>query len=363
MAGFKRVVVSELTWEIPEIYDIVQPINRGSYGQVASVRLRNNPGKFAMKKLLRPFESAEDAKRVYREIRLLKHMNHRNLIFLLDTFHPPSPHPNPSWDDFQEVYFVTHLMQQDLHTVTRRVNLTHNQVRAILFQILKGLKYIHSAGVLHRDLKPGNIAVNDNLELRILDFGMARLSGKDMTQPVCTLWYRAPELLFGCRRYSKAIDMWSVGCILAELISSRPLFQGRHLLDQIRCVINVMGNPSEEFIAGIHPETRRDYVRSFPETERRDFRDIFPSASPSALDLLNKLLEMIPERRITVEEAMRHPYFEGYRDPYFMDIDTAPTYDQNFEGNNQLTINCWKELIVNEIRNFRPPPDLINIDF
>ncbi|XP_017105145.2 putative mitogen-activated protein kinase 14C [Drosophila bipectinata] len=355
MPGFYSVEVNNKIWVIPDIYRVVEPLGRGSFGQVAKVELRNTKIQAAMKKLLTPFESEEDAKRVYREIKLLKHMNHRNVISLLDVFHPPSANANPTWDDFQEVFLVTELMQKDLHQVIRSIQLSERQVQAILFQILKGLKYIHSAGVLHRDLKPGNIAVNENCELRILDFGMARLLSMDMTERVCTLWYRAPEILFGWgSEYTKAIDMWSVGCILAELISGRPLFPGTKS-DQIKVVIEVMGKPSEEFISGIRDSFARQYLERFPPRERMNFREIFPAASPNALDLLEKMLEMVPHRRITVEQALTHPYFEGFSDPYSLDEDTAPLYDQNFENMN-LPINCWKELIMTEIKNFKPPP-------
>ncbi|KAH8313411.1 hypothetical protein KR067_005559 [Drosophila pandora] len=354
MPGFHSVEVNNRNWVIPDIYEVLEPLGRGSFGQVAKVQLRNTNIQVAMKKLLTPFESEEDAKRVYREIKLLKHMNHRNVISLLDVFHEPSPNPNPTLDDFQEVYLLTDLMHKDLHRVTREMTLSERQVKFILFQILKGLKHIHSAGVLHRDLKPGNIAVNENCELRILDFGMARLLSMDMTDRVCTLWYRAPEILFGWGQYTKAIDMWSVGCILAELITGRPLFPGTRR-DQIMVVIEVMGKPSEEFISSISDPYARQYLDRIPPRERRNFCDIFPGANPNALDLLEKMLNMIPQNRITVEEALNHSYFEGFSDPYFFEDDTAQPYDQNFENMN-LPINCWKELILTEIRNFIPPP-------
>ncbi|KAH8383369.1 hypothetical protein KR009_008253 [Drosophila setifemur] len=354
MPGFIQVEVKNNMWEIPDIYEIVQPLSAGAFGQVAKAQLRGTTIPVAIKKLLRPFRSDEDAKMVYREIRLLKHMDHRNVIGLLDTFHSPWPSDNQSWDDFTDVYLVTQFMERDLHSVTRNQKLSDSHVKKILYQILRGLKYIHSAGVLHRDLKPGNIAVNADCELRILDFGMARLTSNQMTDTVCTLWYRAPEVLFCWDHYTSAIDMWSVGCILAELISGKALFPGKNHLRQLRCVIDIMGTPSDEFISRISNPNASNYVKTYPLRERCNFQEIFPSANPLALDLLEKMLKMMPDRRITAEEAMNHPFFEDFSKPLILpNEDTAPPYDQNFED-IKLSVNCWKELILNEIKNFKP---------
>ncbi|KAH8242897.1 hypothetical protein KR032_002970 [Drosophila birchii] len=354
MAGFTRVGVKGNEWEIPGIYEIVGPLGAGSYGQVASARLQGSSNHVAMKKLLQPFASSEHAKRVYREIRLLKHMDHVNVISLLDTFHPPSPNHNPTMDDFQQVYLVTHLMSEDLHRFTRRVELSNYEVKVILYKILRGIKYIHSAGVLHRDLKPGNIAINENLEVRILDFGLARVSAKHMTDHVGTPWYRAPEILFCWDQYTKAIDMWSVGCILAELLLGRALFPSTNFLNQLDLVLNFTGPPSEEFLNGIGDIVARQYVESYRYPEVLGFRQRFPHVDPVAVDLLEKLLEMMPDRRITADEAMYHPYLRDLIQPHHRHEDKAPAYDQNFE-NMDLPVNCWKELILNEIKNFRPP--------
>ncbi|XP_017036258.1 putative mitogen-activated protein kinase 14C [Drosophila kikkawai] len=355
MAGFARVQVNGNEWVIPRIYEIVGPLGAGSFGQVAKARLQDTANYVAMKKLLRPFESSDHAKRVYREIRLLKHMDHVNVISLLDTFHSPSSNPNPTMNDFQQVYLVTHLMSEDLHCFTRRVELRNNEVKKIMYKILRGIKYIHSAGVLHRDLKPGNIAINHNLDVRILDFGMARLSTDIMSDHVGTMWYRAPELLFCWDQYTNAIDMWSVGCILAELIMGRALFPGTHSINQLELVLNFMGRPSEEFINGIADDGARKYVQNYRYREVYSFRQRFSQVDPMAVDLMEKMLEMIPGRRITADGAMNHPYLRDLIEPHHHLEDIAPAYDQNFE-NMVLPTNCWKELILNEIRNFNPPP-------
>ncbi|XP_016981453.1 putative mitogen-activated protein kinase 14C [Drosophila rhopaloa] len=350
MAGFTRVIVNESSWEIPSIYEMVSHLGRGSFGQVAKVRLSGSQNYVAMKKLSHPFEKEEDAKGAYREIRLLKHMNHRNVLCLLDVFHPPLV-----CNDFQQVYLVTHLMDEDLISFSRANRISEYHIGYILYQILRGLKYIHSAGVIHRDLKPGNIAVNENLEVRILDFGLSRLSANNMTELAGTLWYLAPEQLFLCKNYTKAVDMWSVGCILAELLSGSPLFPGKCYMKQLDRLLDIMGTPSTEFMSRITERQPRKYLERNPYRERRDFQQMFSYANPLALDLLEKMLEMIPERRITAAEAMHHPFLSDFIDPHHHDEDIAPKYDQNFE-NMVLPVNCYKELIFNEIANFKPHP-------
>ncbi|XP_070072705.1 putative mitogen-activated protein kinase 14C [Drosophila takahashii] len=351
MARFTRVQVNQSTWEFPDIYEIVRPMGEGSFGQVARMRLLGGQmDDVAMKKLVQPFEREEDAKGAYREIRLLKHMDHRNVISLLHVFHPPL-----QGNDFQQVYLVTQLMDENLHRFSRSNRISQYQIRYILYQILRGLRYIHSAGVLHRDLKPGNIAINQNMEVRILDFGLARLSSKNMSDYVGTVWYRAPELLFLRDQYTNAIDMWSVGCILAELISGHVLFPGDCYFNQLERLLDIMGSPSEEFISGINMKHSRNYLEKYGYREKRHFPQMFPNADPLALDLMEEMLEMLPENRITADEAINHPFLRDFIEPHHRDEDLAPAYDQNFE-NMVLPVNCWKELISHEIQNFRPPP-------
>lgn len=195
--------------------------------------------KVAIKKLNRPFQTATHAKRTFRELRLLKHMSHENIIGLLDTFYHGS-----TLEEFQNIYLVTHLMGADLNNIIRTQRLTDDHVQFLVYQMLRGLKYIHSAGVIHRwlwwdaflmhyslfsicrDLKPSNLAVNEDCELRILDFGLARPAESEMTGYVATRWYRAPEIMLNWMHYNMTVDVWSVGCIMAELLTGRTLFPG-----------------------------------------------------------------------------------------------------------------------------------------
>ena len=193
--------------------------------------------KVAIKKIARPFQSAVHAKRTYRELRMLKHMAHENvrklgtthessisllqIIGLLDCFYPQS-----SLDTFADVYMVTHLMGADLNNIIKTQKLSDDHVQFLIYQIIRGMKYVHTAGIIHRDLKPSNIAVNEDCELKILDFGLARPTENEMTGYVATRWYRAPEIMLNWMHYNHTVDIWSVGCIMAEMLTGKTLFPG-----------------------------------------------------------------------------------------------------------------------------------------
>ncbi|KAM5250632.1 mitogen-activated protein kinase 11 isoform 2-T2 [Hipposideros larvatus] len=248
-AGFYRQELNKTVWEVPQRLQGLRPVGSGAYGSVCSAydaRLRQ---KVAVKKLSRPFQSLIHARRTYRELRLLKHMKHENVIGLLDVFTPAT-----SIEDFSEVYLVTTLMGADLNNIVKCQALSDEHVQFLVYQLLRGLKYIHSAGIIHRDLKPSNVAVNEDCELRILDFGLARQADEEMTGYVATRWYRAPEIMLNWMHYNQTVDIWSVGCIMAELLQGKALFPGNDYIDQLKRIMEVVGTPSPEVLAKIASE-------------------------------------------------------------------------------------------------------------
>lgn len=343
-SGFYKTDLNKTEWEVPERYQMLSPVGSGAYGQVCSAVDSLSNTKVAIKKLARPFQSAIHAKRTYRELRLLKHMSHENIIGLLDVFTPAT-----SLDKFQDVYMVTHLMGADLNNIVKTQKLSDDHVQFLIYQILRGLKYIHSAGIIHRDLKPSNIAVNEDCELKILDFGLARPTETEMTGYVATRWYRAPEIMLNWMRYTQTVDIWSVGCIMAELLTSRTLFPGTDHIQQLNLIMELLGKPSEEFMDKISSDSARNYIRSLPPMKRKDFKDVFKGASPLAIDLLEKMLELDADKRINAEEALAHSYLAQYADP--SDEPTSPPYDQSFEDMD-LPVEEWKELVYKEIVAF-----------
>ncbi|XP_014385099.1 PREDICTED: mitogen-activated protein kinase 13 [Myotis brandtii] len=306
--------------------------------------------KVAIKKLSRPFQSEIFAKRAYRELLLLKHMQHENVIGLLDVFTPAS-----SLRSFHDFYLVMPFMQTDLQKIMG-MEFSEDKIQYLVYQMLKGLKYIHSAGVIHRDLKPGNLAVNEDCELKILDFGLARHADAEMTGYVVTRWYRAPEVILSWAHSpdegaSPSVDIWSVGCIMAEMLTGKTLFKGKDYLDQLTQILKVTGVPGPEFVQKLKDKAAKSYIQSLPQSPKKDFSQLFPSASPQAADLLEKMLELDVDKRVTASQALAHPFFEPFRDPE--EETEAPKFDDSLE-HEKLTVDEWKQHIYKEIVNFSP---------
>ncbi|CAO3616563.1 unnamed protein product [Mucor hiemalis] len=248
-------------------------------------------------------------------------------------------------------------METDMHRVIRTQDLSDDHCQYFTYQTLRALKAMHSANVLHRDLKPSNLLLNANCNLKICDLGLARSANSAdensgfMTEYVATRWYRAPEIMLTFKEYTKAIDVWSVGCILAEMLSGKPLFPGRDYHHQLTLILDVLGTPTMDDFYGIKSRRARDYIRSLPFKKRIPFARLFPNANPSAVDLLEKLLTFNPTKRITVEEALKHPYLEPYHDPDD-EPDAQPIPESFFDFDrykDQLTKEQLKQMLYDEI--------------
>merc|ERR1719313_2233609 len=201
----------------------------------------------AIKKIESAFEDVTSTKRTLRELCLLRHLQHENLIDVRNIFLPGSK------DDFEDIYVFSELMETDLASILKSSQpMTDDHCQFFLYQILRGMKYVHSAKVIHRDLKPRNLLVNSNCDLKICDFGLARVHFSDkewvcpMTEYVCTRWYRAPEVICSWTDYSCAIDIWSIGCIFAEMLSRKPLFPGHNTQHQLDLIIATLGTPTDQ---------------------------------------------------------------------------------------------------------------------
>ncbi|KAJ7524050.1 hypothetical protein O6H91_18G075000 [Diphasiastrum complanatum] len=224
-----------------------------------------------------------------------------------------------------------------------------------MFQLLRGLKYVHSANVLHRDLKPSNLLLNANCDLKICDFGLARTGsdkGQFMTEYVVTRWYRAPELLLSCEEYSTAIDMWSVGCIFAELLGRRPIFPGKDYINQLKLIVNKIGSPEESDLQFINSHKARSYIRSLPFEPRIPLALLYPHANPLAINLLDRMLVFDPKKRITVTEALEHPYLAMLHDATVEPSAAAP-FDFDFED-EELKEEALREKVWMEMCHYHP---------
>ncbi|XP_069738257.1 mitogen-activated protein kinase 7 isoform X2 [Phaenicophaeus curvirostris] len=256
-------------------------------------------------------------------------------------------------------------MESDLHQIIHSAQpLTLEHVRYFLYQLLRGLKYIHSANVLHRDLKPSNLLVNENCELKIGDFGMARGLGADanpakafLTEYVATRWYRAPELLLSLHGYSRAIDVWSVGCIFAEMLARRQLFPGRNYVHQLQLIMAVLGTPPPALVASIGAERVRAYLQSLAPRPPVPWDSLLGGAvaEPAALALLGRMLRFDPRERLGVAEALAHPFLAKYHDPED-EPECVPAFDFAFDR-RVLTKEEIKAAIVAEIEDFHARRD------
>ncbi|XP_049322256.1 mitogen-activated protein kinase 9 isoform X3 [Astyanax mexicanus] len=330
---FYSVQVGDSTFTVLRRYQQLRAIGSGAQGIVCSALDTVLGIPVAVKKLSRPFQNQTHAKRAYRELVLLKCVNHKNIIHLLNVFTPQK-----SLEEFQDLYLVMELMDASLCQVIH-MDLDHERMSYLLYQILCGIRHLHSAGIIHRDLKPSNIVVKSDCTLKILDFGLARTACTNfmMTPYVVTRYYRAPEVILGMKYKENDIDQWNK-------------------------VIEVLGTPSLEFMNRLM-ETVRNYVMNKPQFPGVSFSELFPDwAFPSetehdklktsqARDLLSKMLVIDPECRISVQEALNHPYIHVWYDPAEADAPPPQISDKQLEE-REHSIEQWKELIYKEVMDW-----------
>ncbi|KAL7129154.1 hypothetical protein ABFS83_13G044800 [Erythranthe nasuta] len=342
-------------------YKIQEVVGKGSYGVVCSAIDTHTGEKVAIKKIHDIFEHISDAARILREIKLLRLLRHPDIVEIKHIMLPPSRR------EFKDIYVVFELMESDLHQVIKaNDDLTREHYQFFLYQLLRALKYIHTvffraASVYHRDLKPKNILANANCKLKICDFGLARVALSDTpttifwTDYVATRWYRAPELCGSFfSKYTPAIDIWSIGCIFAEVLTGKPLFPGKNVVHQLDLITDLLGTPSMDTISRVRNEKARRYLTSMRKKQPIPFAQKFPNADPPALRLLEKLLAFDPKDRPTAQEALGDPYFKGLakveREP-----SSQPISKMEFEfERRRVTKEDIRELIFREILEYHP---------
>ncbi|GAB2221334.1 hypothetical protein Droror1_Dr00012509 [Drosera rotundifolia] len=296
-------------------YDRVGRISEGAYGIVFKARDKKTGEIVALKKLKLGGAEREGFPVYFlREINCLMSFNHPSIINVKEVVIDDSD------VGFGNVFMAMEYMEYDLKALmeARKQHFSQSEVKCLMLQLLEGVKYLHDNWVIHRDLKTSNLLLNNSCELKICDFGMARQYGsplKPYTSLVVTLWYRAPELLLGAKEYSTAVDMWSVGCIMAELLANKPLFEGKDEVDQLDKIFRLLGTPNEKIWPG-HSDLPGVKVK-FVQQRYNVLHKLFPRASftgspvlsEMGLDLLSKLLTYNPEERISAEEALDHSWF------------------------------------------------------
>lgn len=374
-----------------------EPKRAGCLWLTPHLRPRSTP---RIKKVTRVFERDVLARRALREVAILRHIGLcDNITALLDF--------DATFVDLSEIYLVLSASEADLSQIIRSGQaLSDAHLQYFMVQTLRGVRYMHAANVLHRDLKPGNLLVNADCALRVCDFGLARafadqdassadapqdrspqsadlqlqdtegspvtprsvpdidapsrirtsrlqFPGGPLTEYVATRWYRAPEIMLCFREgYGKEIDMWSVGCILAELMGGKPIFAGKDYVDQIARINNVLGSPSEATMSKIGSERAKTYIKSLPRLPAVPFEKLYPSASPEALDLLSKLLTWDPDERMSAVEALNHPWLKAYRDSN-ANFESPPPFNKFAETELIKDIGSFKAGLEREADEMR----------
>ena len=422
MRGKKlSIPVNKVDWDVGPDYQITRQIGSGSYGMVCEAKHLPTGERVAIKQMTGIFDDIVDCKRLLREISILRYLNHPNVVKLKEIIQPKNLHT------FNELYIIMEHAQSDMKKLIKSpVFLEADHIQLITYNILCGMKYIHSANILHRDLKPANILLNEDCEVKICDFGLARSiqeeekkddmamdeederitevseavitapkkPGKlvkskgalqvkrELTGHVVTRWYRAPELILLEREYTKAIDVWSVGCVIAELcgmlrenaptfMDRSPLFPGNSCFplspdhqtkmrragfpssnsDQLNVIFEVIGTPEEPEFDFISDDKALLYLRSFGHRERKSLALIYHGSHPALVEQIEHMVVFDPRKRISFEEALRIPFYEDVRD-LTKERNAEVPADFEFEHVENITLEQLRQYFVQEIGKY-----------
>jgi len=350
--------------EFPSYLRQLRQLGRGAYGTVhlcEDTREGRGGAQVAVKHIR---HAARHGKSILREVRLLARLRHENLLHLLDF-------PAVAGRDFEDVFLVLPYLPADLHKViqSNKQDLSDKHVQVIICQILRALAYLHACGVAHRDLKPANILITSDCRVKVCDFGLARgdmpsLDGNGdgdeeeqscgvLTEYVVTRWYRAPEIMLLPKHYTTTVDIWSVGCILGEILARRALFPGKGHVDMIVRVTNFLGTPSDDDLHWLpkNSDAYRFLRKVCPRSERQSLRALFPKANRACLELMRGLLGWDPNRRLTADEAQDCEYLMTYL-PKTKPVPPEP-FDWTFD-NFRPTTGAVKDKLYRECVRFHP---------
>ncbi|XP_032594321.1 extracellular signal-regulated kinase 7 isoform X2 [Drosophila grimshawi] len=317
--------IYELDQNVERYFDVRKRLGKGAYGIVWKAIDKRQNNTVALKKIYDAFRDETDAQRTYREVAFLRAFRpHPNIIRLLDIFKSSNN---------LDFYLVFEYMDSDLHNVIRKGNVLRAiHKRFVTYQLINAIRYMHSGNVIHRDLKPSNILIDNKCRIKVADFGLARTlcvkrrtnsdyeskdeldSGVMLTDYVATRWYRAPEILVASRRYTKGIDMWSLGCILAEMILQKPLFQGSSTINQIEKIVNALPDVTERDIESIGATFGSILLsKKIVRDCRHSLDELIPYCCDDAMSLIKSLLVLDPDGRLTAKESIAHPYVLRFR--------------------------------------------------
>ncbi|KAK4856042.1 hypothetical protein QYF36_013544 [Acer negundo] len=322
-----------------DCFDRLEQIGEGTYGQVFMAREIETGEIVALKKIRMDNEKEGFPITAIREIKILKKLHHENVIKLKEIVTSPGPERDeqgrPDGNKYRgSTYMVFEYMDHDLTGLADRPGLrfTVPQIKCYMKQLLTGLHYCHVNQVLHRDIKGSNLLIDNEGNLKLADFGLARSFSHDhtntLTNRVITLWYRPPELLLGATKYGPAVDMWSVGCIFAELLNGKPILPGKSEPEQLQKIFELCGSPDEVIWSGVSKLPSFNTFNPKRPLKRR-VREVFRHFDRHALELLEKMLMLDPSQRISAKDALDAEYF--WTDPLPCDPKSLPQYESSHE--------------------------------
>ncbi|KAK7491952.1 hypothetical protein BaRGS_00016798 [Batillaria attramentaria] len=341
---------SEIEPHITKKYEIKKRLGKGAYGIVWKAIDRRTGEVVAVKKIFDAFRNQTDAQRTFREIMFLQEFgDHPNVIKL---------HNVIKAENDKDIYLVFEFMETDLHNVIKRGNILKDvHKRYVMYQLFKATKYLHSGNVIHRDLKPSNILLDSECIVKLCDFGLARsltqigideAGDPNLTEYVATRWYRAPEILLASHRYTKGVDMWSLGCILGEMLLGKPLFPGSSTLNQIERIMCSIPTPSRGDIDSLRSAYGASVLDKASGKPKKPLEDMLSEAPVEGVDLMRRLLQFNPDKRITADEALRHPFVSRFHNPaeeVSLNFDVVPPLSDDV----QLTVDQYRSKLYEMI--------------
>ncbi|XP_030854361.1 extracellular signal-regulated kinase 2 isoform X2 [Strongylocentrotus purpuratus] len=337
-------MTSEVEEHVMAKYEIKKRLGKGAYGIVWKAIDRRTREVVALKKIFDAFRNQTDAQRTFREIMFLQEFSdHKNIVKLLNVMRA---------ENDKDIYLVFEYMDTDLHAVIKKGGILKDiHKRYIMYQLINATMYMHSGNVIHRDQKPSNILLDTECFVKVADFGLARsitqidavLSEDNpaLTEYVATRWYRAPEILLASKRYTKGVDMWSVGCIIGELLKGKPMFPGSSTFNQLERIMAIIDPPTKKDIEAIQSDYGATFVDMSKLRHRQSIEEVLPGAPADAIDLVRKLLHFNPDKRLTAKQALSHPYVARFRNKpgeIFLDYDVVPPLDDDV----QLSVNEYR---------------------
>ncbi len=348
----KAYTYNDEVLHLPLRYKPGEIIGVGAYGIIISaVDTQNNNQVVAIKKLKR-ISDIIDLKRIAREILIMKYCQHENIIPLLDVIIHLNKDKN--MNKVADVYLVMEKMDSDLQKIiASKQELSDEHYQFILYQMLRALYFLHSANIIHRDFKPSNVLINEDCTVKLCDFGMSRGIKEEnvlLTEYVVTRYYRAPEVMLSSHHYSKKIDVWSVGCAFAELLSKKYLFPGENYISQIKLILEALGTQELNDLSFITNVSAKNFVMQFQNIPKKDFKKLLNCKDSVAVDLIEKMLVFNPDKRYSIEQCLNHPYLknmrEGIEDPVF-----NGKINLDFDDKN-ITFSLFFVYLVKEVSSF-----------